>query len=470
MVAVISGRDFFAIDLVDSASRVMFEIRAIPGVAEVTDAVHQRVRPDLRRQPELAGHRSSCARSSATTRPSPSPTGCAAALHRIDAPEVLVGGELLAERDLRRPGHRGRGHRRVDRAGRAVRRAGHRSSAAWSRAACRWPPPWPPSPRTLLALTGLAGAMPVSEYAVNVVTLLGIGLAVDYSLLILSRFREERAADPRRAGAGAARPDPGHRRAGRPDLRAGRGRGAGGPVRLRRSAARPRWRSAARSWSLLATLAGLTLVPALIAVAHRRIPAPGHPTWVWRRPAPRAARGCWPGSAAFAQRRPARGGARGHRRAARAERAAAARQPRQLRRPIAAGRQRGAAGVRDGASATSPRAGRADHRRDRRDPAEPAVRSAARPRCARCRRAPTSTCAPDLPPQVDRGGGDPGRRGRRRSRPSSWYATCARWTAGPGDGRRPRRGTGRRQGRRRPTGCRSRSPSSSSPRRCCSSR
>jgi RND superfamily putative drug exporter len=50
---------------------------------------------------------------------------------------------------------------------------------------------------TLLALTGLASLLPVSEYAVNVVTLLGIGLAVDYSLLMIARFREERAADPR---------------------------------------------------------------------------------------------------------------------------------------------------------------------------------------------------------------------------------------------------------------------------------
>src|SRR4029450_2091283 len=54
---------------------------------------------------------------------------------------------------------------------------------------------------TLLALTGLAAAMPVSEYAVNVVTLLGLGLAVDYSLLVLARFREERAAGHAPAGA-----------------------------------------------------------------------------------------------------------------------------------------------------------------------------------------------------------------------------------------------------------------------------
>ncbi|WP_412541102.1 MMPL family transporter [Longispora sp. K20-0274] len=46
---------------------------------------------------------------------------------------------------------------------------------------------------TLLALAGLANVAPVSEYTVNIVTLLGLGLAVDYSLLIVARFREARA-------------------------------------------------------------------------------------------------------------------------------------------------------------------------------------------------------------------------------------------------------------------------------------
>jgi RND superfamily putative drug exporter len=53
-----------------------------------------------------------------------------------------------------------------------------------------------------------------------------------------------------------------------------------------------------------ATLAALTLVPALIAVAHPRIPARGTRTWVWRRgrtPGP----GLLARLAAFAQRRPA---------------------------------------------------------------------------------------------------------------------------------------------------------------------
>jgi len=46
----------------------------------------------------------------------------------------------------------------------------------------------------LLVLLGVSQLTDISTYSVNVITMLGIGLAVDYSLLIVSRFREERAA------------------------------------------------------------------------------------------------------------------------------------------------------------------------------------------------------------------------------------------------------------------------------------
>ena len=149
----------------------------------------------------------------------------------------------------------------------------------------------------MLALNALAGAVAVSEFAVNVVTLLGLGLAVDYSLLVIARFREERAADAGRAGRGAARP---HDR---------RARGA--------PCSSPAWPSASRSSRLYvfadpvlsamalggvlavatATLVGLTLVPALVAVAP-----PAHPR---ARAGSRAAVGLLARLAAFAQRRPA---------------------------------------------------------------------------------------------------------------------------------------------------------------------
>jgi putative drug exporter of the RND superfamily len=47
---------------------------------------------------------------------------------------------------------------------------------------------------TLLALFGISAVTEVSVYSVNVVTMLGLGLAVDYALLLVSRFREERVA------------------------------------------------------------------------------------------------------------------------------------------------------------------------------------------------------------------------------------------------------------------------------------
>jgi putative drug exporter of the RND superfamily len=45
---------------------------------------------------------------------------------------------------------------------------------------------------SLLALLGISSLTEVSVYSVNVVTMLGLGLAVDYALLLVSRFREER--------------------------------------------------------------------------------------------------------------------------------------------------------------------------------------------------------------------------------------------------------------------------------------
>jgi putative drug exporter of the RND superfamily len=45
----------------------------------------------------------------------------------------------------------------------------------------------------LLILLGVSQAADISAYSVNVITMLGLGLAVDYSLLVISRFREERA-------------------------------------------------------------------------------------------------------------------------------------------------------------------------------------------------------------------------------------------------------------------------------------
>ena len=104
-----------------------------------------------------------------------------------------------------------------DRAGRAAGGAAARSSSCcWSSA--RW------SRRRSRSLFGaltvfagrgvlalLAGAMTIDALSLVVCTMMGLALGVDYSLLIVSRFREElgRDADPWRRGRG----DPLQRRA-----------------------------------------------------------------------------------------------------------------------------------------------------------------------------------------------------------------------------------------------------------------
>jgi RND superfamily putative drug exporter len=47
---------------------------------------------------------------------------------------------------------------------------------------------------TSLALVGVSALTDVSLYAVNVTLMLGLGLGIDYGLLVISRFREERGA------------------------------------------------------------------------------------------------------------------------------------------------------------------------------------------------------------------------------------------------------------------------------------
>ncbi|MEU4215143.1 MMPL family transporter [Actinoplanes sp. NPDC026623] len=301
VVAVISGRDVGAIALVNSVSRIAFEIREIPGVAEVEDSyttAARKISSDNRSslvtvelKPDLSDDEA--LRVADRVR---------AALLRIDAPEVLVGGELLAEREFGDQAVRDAavgesvallcvGILLIVALGGLV--AGLLPLAAALGAVTA----------TLLTLTGLARFLPVSEYAVNVVTLLGIGLAVDYSLLMIARFQEERAADPRAPLA---------------ELLARTVATAGRAVLVSGSAVtaalvglfafgEPLLAAMAMGGALvvaLATATGLTLVPALIATAHRRIPATGG----WRRPRRGSGQRPGPGMLArlarFAQRRP----------------------------------------------------------------------------------------------------------------------------------------------------------------------
>ncbi|MEE6258548.1 MMPL family transporter [Plantactinospora sonchi] len=280
VVAVVRDRDPYDPGLVASVGRVRTELVAVPGVVEVEDlynAAGGRIGADNRStlvRVELADGLPDAERERAEDR-------VAGLLRGIDAPEVLVGGEELAERAF---------------AEQAIEDAVVGESialgvllvalvvilgglltglipliAALAAVAA-----------TLLGLYGLSALTGVSEFTVNVVSLLGIGLTVDYSLLVLARFREERAAaeeDPDPAAALART----MRTAGRAVLVSGLAVAAA--MTGLYVFAEPLLAAMALGGALavvLATASGLTLVPALLAVAHRHIPRPGAATWVNR--------------------------------------------------------------------------------------------------------------------------------------------------------------------------------------------
>ena len=273
VVAIIAGREFTTTSLVDSASRVLYDIRGINGVVDVSDAytsgnnsfigpANQSSMVVVELQPGLSDDEALAVADQVK-----------AALHRIDAPQVLVGGELLAKRTF---------------ADQAIQDAAFGESIALvvlcvvlvvllgGLAVGMMPLAVALSAvaATLLVLTGLAGLVPISEYTVNVVTLLGLGLAVDYSLLILARFREERAIGP------AA---PVEDLLARTLSTSGRGVVISGLAVATALTglflfADPILAEMALGGIFavcLATVAGLTLTPALIAIGHRRIPASG---------------------------------------------------------------------------------------------------------------------------------------------------------------------------------------------------
>ncbi|WP_265522347.1 MMPL family transporter [Oerskovia flava] len=297
VVAVLSGRDFYTPGLLESAGAVMAEIREIPGVVEVSDAYTSGglIADDAQGSlvvVELDRTLDDDAALAAAEQVS-------AALHTIDTPEVLVGGALLAQEAFvsQAVTDAARGESValavllvllvVVLGGVRVGVLPVLSALATIAAA-------------LLVLSGLVAAMPINEFAVNVVTILGLGLGVDYSLLVIARFREERE----RAPGGSVEEVMGRTLdgAGRAVLTSGvavgislgglllfgdpllSGMAVGGVVVV-----------------LVATLAGLTLVPALVAGWHRHVPAPGARTWI-RRWAPRQGPGLLGRLARVAQR------------------------------------------------------------------------------------------------------------------------------------------------------------------------
>jgi putative drug exporter of the RND superfamily len=150
---------------------------------------------------------------------------------------------------------------------------------------------------TLLTLRVLDGITPVSVFAVNLTTVMGLGLAIDYSLFVVSRFREELAG-------GRAVPE------ALEETLAHAGRTVAGsaltvaaavsallvfPVMFLRSFA-----YAGIAVSLLAGLAALVVLPAALAVIGPRINA----LTVWHRSVRPPADGLWSKVARRVMRRP----------------------------------------------------------------------------------------------------------------------------------------------------------------------
>ncbi|HEX7743877.1 MAG TPA: MMPL family transporter [Micromonosporaceae bacterium] len=268
VVAVVAGRDVYDPGLVQSVGTVAGEVRRIDGVVDVEDlytAPGGQIGADNRSTlvtVELADRLPDTERERVEDQ-------VAAALRRIDAPQVRVGGEKLAERAF---------------ADQAVRDAAVGESVALVvllvalvvilgglvAALIPLSTALGAVAVTLLGLLGLTALTRIGEFTVNVVTLLGIGLAVDYALLLIARFREERAAD---AGAPVAE------LLARTTATAGRavlvsGLAVTAAMGGLSAFAEPLLGAMALGGAvvvLVATAIGLTAVPALIAVTHRQI-------------------------------------------------------------------------------------------------------------------------------------------------------------------------------------------------------
>lgn len=192
-------------------------------------------------------------------------------MHEIDAPEVLVGGEPLAKQAFAdqavADAALGEGVALVVvtillivllRVGAVVPLAAAFTSVTV----------------TLLVLTGLSGIVGVSEYTLNVVILLGLGLGLDYALLLLWRFRQERASGASIADALRTAVN----RAGRTVLVAGGTVGvAMGGLAIFGEPLLSRMALGGAVVVVVTTLVAVTLVPALVAVLGNRITPSGGP-------------------------------------------------------------------------------------------------------------------------------------------------------------------------------------------------
>ncbi len=282
MVAVLSGRDVMAVELVDQASRVLHVVRELPGVHEVRDPWTTGAQDLLAPTGSGTVVTVELDPGSTTTRRWRSPRRCPPSSARSTCRASSVGGPLLAEEAFAdqaiTDAARGEGIAVVVLLVVLVVALGGLVAGvlpvATALAAVAG---------ALLALASLARLTPVSEYAVNVVTLLGLGSG--------RRLRAPGAGSlPRGARAAGSAYD---RDAAVADALAATVSTAGRAVLVSGLTV-----GTAMAGLLLlgdpvlspmavgglvavgtATAAGLTLMPALLAVAHSRVPppAPGRP-------------------------------------------------------------------------------------------------------------------------------------------------------------------------------------------------
>ncbi len=261
--------------LVANATKITNQIRAVPGVASVDDVYngHGQVGADNNSSViviQFADHLPEAQLEAAEDQ-------VVVLVHRIDAPRVLVTGDHLAQRAF---------------ADRATADAATGESVAlvvlvivliavfggFTGAGVTLAVALVVIAGGLLGLLGFSAVTSVSQFAVNVVTLFGIGLAVDYTVLLIFRFRELRAAADTEAGEVL------------PDLMATAGRvvlisglavaAAMGGLAVFGEPLLAAMALGGAIVVLLAMAVALTLVPALLAVAGDRIPPPGGSTWV----------------------------------------------------------------------------------------------------------------------------------------------------------------------------------------------
>ncbi len=154
----------------------------------------------------------------------------------------------------------------------------------------------------LAVVGGLSGTLllarftDVSQYALNVVTLIGLGVAIDYSLFVVNRFREELAAGASRENALAHTVAT----AGRAVTFSGITVAIGLSTMLFfRGTFLASMGAAGALVVALAVIYGLTFLPALLAII-----GPGVDRWRLPTPRRRAGQGFWHAMATWVMRRP----------------------------------------------------------------------------------------------------------------------------------------------------------------------